>query len=443
MKISPPTLHFVAIVAFFCIILTIVTPTKRPQAPSDIATPASAIASPVTIASEGTAVATPAAPRRTELHGELLPGDSLTPSLARLPLDESIRRQIIANLAEHLDFRRLRPGNRYTLVLDAHKQLLRCTYESSPLDVVALTRTDDGFHAEKLPVSLEVRTVRLSGTITTSLFAAFADSHIDSSLVYAFADIFASRLDFNTESRAGDSFGLVFEKYYKNGKFIGYGHLLMARYQRRDGGALEGFWYETKNENGSFYDRDGNDLSSAFIRSPVPVGRVTSKFTFHRVHPILGVVRPHLGVDLAAPVGTPIMAAGDGKVTFIGSKGGFGKQIILAHANGYRTYYGHLSRFTKGLRVGSHINQKEVIGYVGATGMATGPHLDYRLSQEGTFMNPFDLKFRPKSRITKKEMVAFKAETSSLVAELKNDSGKRVLSVREMVVGPDQRLALL
>lgn len=440
MKISH-TLHFLATVVFFCIILTIITPTPRPEAPSDLSPAATAIASVPT-----DTPATPApivVPIQTALHDELRPGDTLDSALRRLSLSATVRQQIIANLADCLDFRRLRPGDRYSVQLDDQGRLVRCTYESSPLDIYTLTRTGDAFHAEKQAVPVECRTERLSGTIENSLFAAFTRHGMDTSLTFAFADIFASRIDFNTETRAGDRFSLLYEKYYKNGNFIGYGHILAARYQRTDGSSLEGFWYATKGSNGSFYDRTGKDLGSAFIRSPVPVGRVTSRFTFRRRHPILGVVRPHLGIDLAAPVGTPIMAAADGRILFIGRKGGFGKQVILAHTNGYRTYYGHLSRFKKGLRQGSRVSQKEIIGYVGSTGMSTGPHLDYRISQNGTFMNPFALKFKPKSRIPKQEMAAFTDETTTVIAMFDQTNDQQILEVKQLVVKPDQRLALL
>ncbi len=439
MKISH-TLHFLATIVFFCVILTLITPNTRPKTPSDLSSTATAIAS----VAENTHQATIIPPRRpTVIHGALRPGDSLTSSLSRLPITATVQDQIITNLRNCIDFRRLRPGDRYTVTLDKTKQLVACSYESSPLDVYNLCRTDDGFRAEKQAVAVECRTERLDGTVTSSLYAAFADQGVDSNLIFAFADIFSSRIDFNTETRAGDSFSLLYEKYYKGGTFIGYGHILSARYQRTDGSTLEGFWYAAKGRSGSFYDQNGNNLGSAFIRSPVPMGRLTSSFTLRRVHPILGVVRPHLGIDLAAPVGTPIMAAADGKVMFMGRKGGFGNQVILIHSNGYRTYYGHLSHFAKGLRQGGRVHQKEIIGYVGATGLATGPHLDYRLSEKGVFENPFDLKFKPKSRIPQKLMAAFRKEVSTEIAFLDQQGGQRLLAVKRLVVAPDQRLALL
>ena len=434
MKVSH-TLHFLATVVFFCVVLTIITPSSQSPVTHDLSPAATANAS---------VPAKSVLPTFKEIHGELLQGDTFSISLQRLGLPDLVVQQILVNMKECLDFRRLRPGDRYSVAIDENNNLLYCNYESGPLDVYNLKRTGLGFVAEKLSIPVECRTERISGVISSSLFAAFSRFQVDSALIYSFADIFSSRIDFNTETRKGDRFSLLFEKYYKAGKFIGYGRILMARYQQSNGTVLEGFRYGDQDGfGGSFYSRSGEDLGSAFLRSPVPVGRVSSRFTLRRLHPVLGVVRPHLGVDLAAPVGTPIMTTADGKVEFVGYKGGFGKQIIIRHANGYRTYYGHLSRFKPGMKNGKLVKQKEIIGYVGSTGMSTGPHLDYRLSQNSVFLNPFSIKFKPKSRITKVEMPTFTEQIEHLAGLLEQPDGKGVIQVRRIVVRPDQRIALL
>ncbi|MEJ2689370.1 MAG: M23 family metallopeptidase [Deltaproteobacteria bacterium] len=197
------------------------------------------------------------------------------------------------------------------------------------------------------------------------------------------------------------------EKYYKNRAFIGYGEILFASYHLiEENKTYEAYSFEYNHKAGYFNAR-GEELGTPFLRSPVPIGRVTSRFTFHRKHPITGVIRPHLGVDLAAPIGTPIMAAADGKVIFAGRRGGFGNQVILQHGNGYKTYYGHLSRFAKGIRRGAAVTQKKIIGYVGSTGLSTGPHLDYRLQENGVFKNPFAVKFKPRSILTGQVLRSF------------------------------------
>ncbi|MHB1014423.1 MAG: M23 family metallopeptidase, partial [Desulfurivibrionaceae bacterium] len=187
----------------------------------------------------------------------------------------------------------------------------------------------------------------------------------------------------------------------------------------------------------------GFELGESFIRSPVPMARVSSGFSYHRLHPVLDIIRPHLGVDLAAPVGTPIMAASDGRVEFAGWKGGFGKQIILDHSGGYKTYYGHLSRFAVNIKAGARVRQKQIIGYVGATGIATGPHLDYRMAQNGVFANPFNVKFRPRSQLAGTQLVLFHQELQSLTKLARNLDNPKIIMVKNVVVTPDNPISLL
>lgn len=377
------------------------------------------------------------------ISGELAPGDTLSASLKRNKVPAKIHHQIIDNFVDCLDFRRLRPKDKYRIYLDEQGELLRCEYECSPFDCYSLTRENDGFVARKDSILLDVETKMYSGTITTSLFDAFAEQHLKAALLYAFADIFSSRLDFNTEPQPGDSFSLAVETYHKNGEFVGYGNILYAGYEQKDGLVHEGFYYSTPTTPGAHFDAEGRELGATFIKSPVPLGRVTSTFSLRRKHPILGVVRPHLGVDLAAPVGTPIMAAADGKVIFRGTKGGFGRQVILAHAGGYRTHYGHLSRFRKGLTKGTLVSQKDIIGYVGSSGLSTGPHLDYRLEKQGHFLNPFAQKFRPKSVLSGEELAEFKKSTASLAKRIQSAPQPNTLFVRQLVVKPDEELTIL
>ena len=205
----------------------------------------------------------------------------------------------------------------------------------------------------------------------------------------------------------------------------------------------EGFYHSPKKGYAAHYSPNGEELGTSFLRSPVAMGRLTSGFTWRRRHPILGVVRPHLGVDLAAPTGTPIMAAADGKVVFRGRRGGFGKQVVIKHPNGYKTYYGHLSRFARGLHNGLKVRQKDVIGYVGSTGRATGPHLDYRISQNNQYKNPFALKFKPRSVLSGAELAQFNQSTNQLVAMLDKSTSQKILYVRTFILKPHDSITLL
>jgi murein DD-endopeptidase MepM/ murein hydrolase activator NlpD len=380
-----------------------------------------------------------------EIIGFLQPGDSLSTSFKRCQVPESVGQQVIRALRGIVDFRELRPRDRFALRLDPQGELQECTYESGPLNVHKVTRHDDGtFYAERLNVPLERRTVKVSGAVNESLYDAFISSREEPRLLYTFADIFASRIDFNTEVQTGDRFSMVFEKYYKGGEFVGYGKILMAEYDRKDEAPLAGFYYTpTTGESGSFFDRNGEELGTSFIRSPVPMARVSSGFTMRRLHPILRFTRPHPAVDLAAPTGTPIMAAADGKVTSLGWNGGYGKQIVIDHGNGYRTHYSHLSKFRSGLTEGSRVRQKEIIGYVGSTGLSTGPHLDYRMEYNRSFVNPFAMEFRPRSVLRGQELARFRQEQEVMARLSGALDDPKVVMVNSVTVTPESKFTFL
>lgn len=381
----------------------------------------------------------------TAINGEILSGDNLNTSLERLHISSELRSQIIGALTGCMDFRRLRPHDTYSILLDDQKELVNFRYESGPLDIYTITRAEDNsLAASKLAIPLECRTVKLSGVINSSLCNAFLEQGEEPSLLYVFADIFASKIDFNTETRQNDSFSLIVEKYFKDDEFVRYGRILYAGYERQNGKILEGFHYASgPGHEGSYFDKDGIELGANFIRSPVPVGRLSSRFSFRRKHPITGRVQPHLGIDLAAPIGTPVMAAADGRVRFLGTRGGFGKQVILEHNGGYRTYYGHLSRFKKGIRKGRQVKQKEIIGYVGSTGVSTGPHLDYRVQHLGVYKNPFSIEFQPKSVLRGEKIALFREAIKPYIEMAAHPDEHKILFVKHVSLTPENNLVFL
>ena len=382
-------------------------------------------------------------PNVREIVGEIRPGDSLSSSFRSNGVDEEVRESVITAFDGVMDFREMKPNDRYTLTLDDDGSLVKCLYESGPLDVHTIERTPEGsLKAKKLDVSLDCRTVKLRGRIESSLFAALSAFNEDPKLIYSFADIFASKIDFNTEIRFGDTFELVFEKYYKENQFVGYGKILVARYNSKEVGRLEGFYFDQGGKT-AYFDSRGYELGESFIRSPVPMARVSSGFTYRRHHPVLDIVRPHLGVDLAAPTGTPIMATSDGRVKFAGWKGGYGKQIIIDHGGGYQTHYGHLSGFAKNIAAGARVEQKQIIGYVGSTGISTGPHLDYRMAQNGVFTNPFNVKFRPRSQLAGTQLVLFRQDFQSLTQLANSLDDPKIVIVKNVVVTPENPISML
>jgi len=379
----------------------------------------------------------------TEITGEIHAGESFDLAMKRLEVSETVRLDIIKGFGKSLDFKMLQPGDRFTIVLDQGNSIARATYESGLLNTHILQRNADGnYGATKQAVPLEYRVERISGVIASSLYAAFSELGEGPRLIHAYADIFASKIDFNTETRGGDRFELLVEKYFKDDVFVGYGKILVARYQRQNA-EYQGYHFASENTPAGHFDQNGEALGTWFIRSPIPFGRVTSRFTMRRKHPVDGVVRPHLGVDLAAPRGTSVMATAEGKVEYIGRKGGFGKTIILRHHGGYKTYYGHLNGYKKGLKKGSTVQQKDIIAYVGSTGISTGPHLDYRIKYNGVFRNPFGIKFKAKTVLKDEELALF-LQSSAEIAELFNaDTDEKTLQVKNIILTEDHIISFL
>lgn len=385
-------------------------------------------------------------PQTTKIAGTIKRGESIDTSLRRQNISTDIRLSIIDALRNKLDFKRIKPADNYMLQLDNNGALASFSYESSPLDILTIKNSDNGYQVSKAPIELERKKVKITGEISSSLFGAFADKNEDMRLVYAFADIFASKIDFNTEIQPGDRFCLVVDKYYKNGELVGYGKIEAAQYFRTKGPSLEAYIYGSASGKDTYYDQDGLAVGASFLRSPVPVGKLTSTFTYQRRHPITGEIKPHLGIDLAAPVGTPIMAVADGKIIDLGPNGGFGNQIVIAHNGDFKTYYGHLSGFKQGLHRGSLVNKKDIIGYVGSTGMSTGPHLDYRVQQHTVFKDPFGMTFKPEIALLGKDLRQFKQEVRT-VEQLADFASftphTQVLKVSNLTITKEHDITLL
>jgi murein DD-endopeptidase MepM/ murein hydrolase activator NlpD len=378
-----------------------------------------------------------------EIAGEIRQGESFDEAMKRLSITNSVRSDIIKGFGKTLDFKVLQPGDRFSILLDEDNSIAHATYTSGPLNTHILARNADGSYlASMQKVPLEYRIERLSGVIESSLYSAFAALGEEPKLIHAYADIFASKIDFNTETRSGDRFELLIEKYYKTDIFVGYGKILVARYEKENA-RFEGYHFASENTPAGYFDENGEALGTWFIRSPIPFGRVTSGFTMRRKHPVDGVVRPHLGVDLAAPRGTPVIAAAEGKVEYIGRKGGFGKTIILKHHGGYKTYYGHLNGYKKGLKKYSTVSQKEIIGYVGSTGISTGPHLDYRIQHNGVFRNPFGIKFKAKTILQAEELELFGREIFQTAQLFNTNTNIKILQVKNVILYEDHAISFL
>jgi murein DD-endopeptidase MepM/ murein hydrolase activator NlpD len=256
-----------------------------------------------------------------------------------------------------------------------------------------------------LPYTVKHRV--LEGTINGSLFLAAQDAGLSTPLILELAEIFAWDIDFNMDIRRGDRFRVLFEEKHLQGSSIRPGRILAAQIINR-GKTFQAFYYQQRNGWADYYDEMGRSLRKVFLRSPLKYTRISSIYSRRRLHPILKIQRPHLGVDYAAPMGTPVRAVGDGVVVFAGWKGAYGRFVKIRHNAVYTTTYGHLSRFARGLRRGKTVRQGQIIGYVGRSGLATGPHLDFRMLKNGRYVNPLKVKFPRANPVPKGQMQSFK-----------------------------------
>ena len=323
------------------------------------------------------------------------------------------------------NLRALRPGNKLTAVRSRAGELRSVTYRIDPERELVVKKDAQAFHAEIKTTPGTVRTVAVHGTVAGSLFDSVIAAGEKPDLAVRLAEIFAWDMDFNTDTQAGDVFRLVVEKKeYSDGSPATYGRILAAEYDNV-GHPYQAVLFHEPNGAPAYYSSDGKSLQKAFLRSPLRfAARVSSHFSTHRYHPILKIARPHLGTDYAAPVGTPVQTIADGRVVFAGRKGGDGNLVRIAHSRGYETYYLHLSRVL--VRNGQAVHQGQRIGLVGATGLATGPHLDFRVRQNGRFVNFERLKLPPANPVAKSEWAAFVAERDKWMGLLPGSSEQTV-----------------
>lgn len=288
--------------------------------------------------------------------------------------------------ADVYKLRNVSAGQNYKLVVDEQNRLQSFVYRINDDSVLKIVRTGDEFAAEKVAVEYERRVAQIAGIIESNLISSIGDGKDRQRLALNLSDIFAWDIDFTTDLRNGDIFKIIVEELYENGKFKKYGNILAAEFVN-NGEAYHAYRFEYGDIQG-YYDQEGKSLRRAFLKAPLNYRRISSGFSKGRLHPILKTYRPHHGVDYAAPHGTPVSAVGDGTVLFVGYRGDYGRLVIIRHPNGYETRYGHLSRFVRGAEKGIKIKQGDIIGYVGSTGLTTGPHLHYEMRLNNRFINP-------------------------------------------------------
>ncbi len=326
------------------------------------------------------------------------PGDTFAGILAKFNIPERLAANYYSSL-KSVGFRTLFPGDSLVIIKDKNKNLRTCSLLSRLTHWYHIYNNDSTLQIEKKPIDVTCYRCVVKGTLQTSLSEDMFRYGVGDALVIKFADIFAWDINFFMDPRKGDTFEVLFEKKYREGKLIGYGPILAAKYI-----SSEKTFYAIglKNEKGSlnYYDLNGKSVQKQFLKAPLRFNRISSGFAYRRKHPILGIYRPHLGIDYAAPRGTPVHSAADGTVTFSGVKGDYGKHIRISHGASYHTFYGHLNRICPGIRRGIRVKQGQFIGTVGSTGLATGPHLDYRMKIGSRFVNPLKISLPSKKSVS-------------------------------------------
>jgi murein DD-endopeptidase MepM/ murein hydrolase activator NlpD len=316
---------------------------------------------------------------------------------------------------------RLQRGTPYSIQLAEDNRLVSFTYHVEPGRELVVEKVSDNFHARFAEISYRIETDILEGTVKDNLVTAIMDAGGSYKVALDLEEIFAWEINFFKDLRKGDSFKILVEKQFRGNTFAGFGKILAVEFTNQ-GNPLQAVLFTAKDQHGAYYTPEGQPLRKQFLKSPLRYTRITSKFTYSRYHPIYKEHLPHLGVDYAAPRGTPIRAIGEGQVLKKSRSGRSGKHIRLKHRNGYVSTYSHLSRYAKGLKKGDTVQQGEVIGYVGATGAATGPHLCFHMYKHRKPVNP--LKFQsPKGKpLNAKTLKVFSEMARNRMATLNGET---------------------
>ena len=351
-------------------------------------------------------------------------GDSLARVFSRLGLSPRDLHEIITGNKQTAVLKQLIPGQTVSFqVDDGNLQALK--FEFDLTKTLWVTKKEDKFTSEIITTELDTRVRQTEGIINDSLFLSGQAVGLSDNLMMQLVDIYGWDIDFALDIRKGDSFNVVYEEKYKNLEKVIDGPILVAEFTNRNK-KIRAVRYQRKDGQFDYYTAAGLSMRKAFLRTPLKFSRISSRFNLKRKHPILNRIRAHTGVDYAAPTGTPIKATGDGTIHHAGNKGGYGKTIIIKHGGKYSTLYAHLSRYKKGMKRGRSVRQGQIIGYVGKSGLATGPHLHYEFRVHDVHRNPLTVALPKADSIPQSEIDEFRSRTSHLFALL--DSSQPVMA---------------
>jgi murein DD-endopeptidase MepM/ murein hydrolase activator NlpD len=354
-------------------------------------------------------------------------GDTLSTLFQKVGLADSTVHDVMASDKQAKQFSRLQNGQVLQFELSPDGQLKQLHTKLSELETIKLSKTGTGYAFSREISKPDVRSAYVHGVINNSLSQSAQRAGLTHSMTMDMASIFGYDIDFAQDIRKGDEFDVIYEQKVVNGKTVGTGNILSARFTNQ-GKSYSAVRYTNKQGNTNYYTADGNSMRKAFIRTPVDFARISSMFSMGRKHPILNKIRAHKGVDYAAPRGTPIKATGDGKVLLAGRRGGYGNTVIIQHGDTYRTLYGHMQGFAKGVQTGSTVRQGQVIGYIGTTGLSTGPHLHYEFQVNGVHVDPLGRKLPMADPIAKSEKQRFMQQSQPLMARMDQEKATMLAS---------------
>jgi murein DD-endopeptidase MepM/ murein hydrolase activator NlpD len=355
-------------------------------------------------------------------------GDTISSLLNRLEVHDNAASAFLRTTRQARTLYQLVPGRSIRAKTDENGQLLSLRYIASDSTLLQVDRTAAGFAVKEQQAPVEAHVTMKSGEISSSLFGATDAAGVPDAVATQLADIFSSDIDFHLDIRKGDRFTVVYETLHSNGEPVRPGRVLAAEFIN-DGKRYQAVYFRDPSGHEGYYTPEGKNLRKAFLRSPLEFSRITSGFSLARFHPVLQTWRAHKGVDYGAPTGTRVRAVSDGTVAFAGRQNGYGNVIVLQHNGSISTAYGHLSGFAKGIRQGGRVNQGDIIGYVGATGLATGPHLHYEFRVAGVQRNPLTVPMPQAFPIAAQYKDNFQASATPLVARMEMVRGLNLASI--------------
>jgi murein DD-endopeptidase MepM/ murein hydrolase activator NlpD len=344
-------------------------------------------------------------------------GDTVDELLRRLNIEDTAASDYLRKSAEAVSFRKLPAGTEVQAETTATGGLVALRYLSDNSAQILIDKQNGAFNTKTLPAQLENRLFVRTGEIKTNLYAAADEAGLPEAAANQLNELFSGDIDFHHDLRKGDKFTVMYEMTYSNGALLHTGRIQAAEFINQ-GHTYRAVYFQKDAQNGDYYTPEGKSVHKAFLRSPIEFSRVSSSFSLSRFHPILNKWRSHKGTDFAAPMGARVKVTADGVISLVGKQGGYGNVIMVNHQGRYTTVYGHLSRFALGLHKGQHVAQGEVIGYVGMTGLATGPHLHYEFRVNGQQRDPLHVALPDAKPIDSAYLAAFQPVADDFVARL-------------------------